>query len=279
MKTAVAPLEPLFEREGLLRRRLPAELEHGYGGGLGFPTPRVYANFVSTLDGVVALPGLAHSSQTIAGHSEADRFVMGLLRAFADVVLIGAGTLRGAPDSLWTPAFIWPHAEDAFAELRRELGRAAEPRLAVLTGRGDLDPAHPALEAGALVLTTAPGASRLARRLPQASSVLVLGGGPSIDLGGALAALRSEGHDLVLSEGGPSVIGGLLETGLLDELFLTLSPVLAGRPGPDRRPGAMDGARPGLVEGVELLPGREVRGEIASIRRHGSHLFLRYLLR
>jgi hypothetical protein len=96
------PLDVLFEKSGLPSYDLPADLERLYGGGLGFEAPRLYANFVSSLDGVVALEGEKHSSQMISGQSEADRFVMGLLRACADAVLIGAGTLRAAPGSVDT---------------------------------------------------------------------------------------------------------------------------------------------------------------------------------
>ena len=88
--------------------------------------------------------------------------------------------------------------------------------------------------------------------------------------GPALAALRSEfGVRSVLCEGGPRLFGSLVAAGLADELFLTLSPVLAGR---DLDP------RLSLLEGAQLLPDRSVTGDLMSVRRHGSHLFLRYRL-
>lgn len=121
------PLAPLFEIDGLPTYDLPEPLRRLYGGSLGFARPRVYANFVASLDGVVALEDEPHSSQLISGSSEADRFVMGLLRACADAVVIGAGTLRAAPDSVWTPAFIFPDAARDFAALRRDLGRPDPP--------------------------------------------------------------------------------------------------------------------------------------------------------
>jgi riboflavin biosynthesis pyrimidine reductase len=73
-----------------------------------------------------------------------------------------------------------------------------------------------------------------------------------------------------ITEAGPSLFGSLVDSGLVDELFLTVSPVLAGR-------GAT--ARLGLVEGVELLPRTRVAGRLRSVRTYGSHLFLRYGLR
>ena len=262
------PLDVLFEKGGLASFPLPERLSRDYGGSLGFEAPRLYANFVSSLDGVVALEGQNNSSQMISGKSEADRFVMGLLRACADAVLIGAGTLRAAPTSLWTPAYIYPDAAAEFVELRKSLGREDVPRLIVITARGELDPHHPALEAGALVLTTSRGATNLGDRLPGSSTVVALGDSPAIDLVEVLATLHSEGHRIVLAEGGPTVIGGLLQTELLDEFFLTLSPIPAGR---------VEGSgRPGFVEGVELLASTSISGDLLSVRKHGSHLFLRY---
>jgi len=70
--------------------------------------------------------------------------------------------------------------------------------------------------------------------------------------------------------GGPVDVRSLVASGLVDELFLTVSPVLAGRAAT---------ARLGLVEGVELVPQTRVAGRLRSVRTHGSHLFLRYGLR
>jgi riboflavin biosynthesis pyrimidine reductase len=75
---------------------------------------------------------------------------------------------------------------------------------------------------------------------------------------------------MMLTEGGPRLLGQLAASGLLDELFLTISPVLAGRG---------DTGRPGLVAGLELLPGRSEPAELLTVRRHGSYLFLRYATR
>ncbi len=263
------PLSRVFEEDWLPSYDVPEDLVRLYDGGIGFDAPRVYANFVSSLDGVVALKDQQHSSQMISGNSEADRFVMGLLRACADAVLIGAGTLRAAPESLWTPAYIYPDAAAGFAELRKVLGRDAEPRLVVLTATGDVNPDHPALEAGALILTTSLGATKLRHRVSRSSTVVGLGDGRAISWLDVIATLRSKEHQLVLTEGGPTVIGGLLQAGLLNELFLTLSPILAGR-------SSLDG-RPGLVDGAELLPHRSIAGDLVSIRKDNSHLFLRYV--
>src|SRR5438128_1967001 len=94
---ATRPLQLLFEREGLPVFDLPEPLQVCYGGPFGLPGQCVYANFVASVDGVVALRTKEESGHIISGGSEADRFVMGVLRACADAVLIGAGTFRKAP--------------------------------------------------------------------------------------------------------------------------------------------------------------------------------------
>lgn len=263
------PVQVLDQADGLPAYDLPDELASRYGGSLGFDEPRVVANFVSTLDGIVAIPGLAKSNRLIRAGSEADRFVMGLLRACADVVLIGSGTLHGSPGALWTAERAFPAAQGAFDELRRRRGRPPQPPLAVLTGSGALDTAHPALAAGALVLTTEAGADRLRGRLPAASELLVLGSGTTVDPRDAVPALLERGFRLVLSEAGPRFFGSMLAAGLVDELFLTVSPLIAGRP--------HDDTRLGMAEGTDLLAGNRLAG-LLSVRRHGDHILLRYEL-
>jgi riboflavin biosynthesis pyrimidine reductase len=261
-------LDLLYEPDGLPALDLPEALRDRYPGTLGFDGPRVVANFVSTIDGVVAIPALERSNRLIADASEADRFVMALLRACAGAVLVGSGTLQGSPHAVWTPERAYPEAAEALAELRRRLGRPAVPELAVVTGSGMLDPAHPAFERGALVLTTDGGAAALAGRLPAASEIVGLGEGSTVDLRRALALLRERGNDLVLVEAGPHLFGSLAAERLVDELFLTVSPLLAGR--------TEGQARLGLVEAIELLPDTRLGGRLLGVRRSGEHLFLRY---
>lgn len=260
-------LELLWEQDGLPQRQLPDELCALYAGELGFRSPCVYANFVETLDGVVAIPGHERSNALIADESEDDKFVMGLLRAFADVVLIGAGTLLASPKGRWRPDGVYPAGKSAFAELRARLGKSEHPAVAIVTTGASLDTTHPVL-ADAVVLTTVRGAAGLEGVVPNVVSV---NDGDRVDLRAALESLRSDGHSLVLAEAGPSAFGQLVAQGLVDELFLTVSPVLAGRLEPGRRLG--------LVEGVELLPEARVAPRLLSLRRAGEHLFLRYSFR
>lgn len=267
----MAPMELLYEEAGQPCFGLPSALATAYGGDLGFTTPCLYANFVTSIDGVVALgPEYPSSGSAISGREPADRFVMGLLRACADAVLIGAGTLRATPGHLWTPDHVCPQAAPDFAELRKKLGRAAQPQLVVVTASGDVPTEHPAVQSGATMATTANGARHLEGRLPAACTVFVAGERPVLRMTDVLAALHAHGHTTVLTEGGPHLIGSLISESLLDELFLTTSPVLAGR---------TDTARPGLIEGFELLPNRQAWTDLISARRRGSYLFLRYRLR
>jgi riboflavin biosynthesis pyrimidine reductase len=261
-------LELLSEPPGLRSFPLPAELRRLYPGALGFPDEWVYANFVSTLDGVVALPGVAGSNRLIADASEADRLVMGLLRACADVVLIGAGTLRGSPRAVWTAESAYPDAAPAFAELRAGLGLQEHPDIAIITSGTDLPSNHPILERQPIILTTADGAERLEPLLPTAQVVSVSAGN-RVELPAAVDALRARGYGRILSESGPHLFGSLVAAQLVDELFLTVSPLVAGR-----APGAS--AALSLIEGLALLPESRVAWELHGVRRHGSHLFLRY---
>ena len=241
------PLRLLEVTAGLPRWPLPEALERLYGGPLGFETPRLVANFVQSLDGVVAIPELARSNAVIADGSEQDRLVMALLRACADVVLVGSGTLLASPQGTWRADKVYPPAAEALAELRAALGKPEHPEVAIVTSGASLDPTHPVLE----------------------RAIVIGGTGAQVDLTAAVAELHNRGHRLILSEGGPTLFGALLAQGLVDELFLTVSPVLAGR-----------GLSPrlALVEGVELLPDAHVGGTLLSARRGGEHLLLRYAL-
>ncbi|HUJ55575.1 MAG TPA: dihydrofolate reductase family protein [Gaiellaceae bacterium] len=263
-------LTVLAEDDDLPRWELPAELVRLYGGGLGFDEPCVVANFVESLDGVVAVPGLPRSHAVLGDESVADRVVVALLRACADAILVGSGTLLASPEGTWRAERVYPPAADALAELRASRRRSERPLLAILTRGGSFDPGHPVLESGALVLTTERAARALRASVPAASEVVAVSGGDSVDLAAAIAELRRRDCSVIVSESGPNVFGALLASQLVDELFVTVSPVLAGR---------AQTPRLGLVEGVELLPRTRIAGRLRSVRARGSHLFLRYSLR
>jgi hypothetical protein len=119
------PLELLYKAPGLPEFELPAELAATYGGVPGFPEPRLYANFVASVDGAVAIPAELQSSHLIAAGSDGDRFVMGLLRACTDAVLVGPGTLHASPRTLWTAEHAYPPAAKLFCPSTRCPARPA----------------------------------------------------------------------------------------------------------------------------------------------------------
>ncbi len=259
----------LAEDEDLPRWDVPDQLAELYGGAIGLDEPCVVANFVESLDGVVAVPRLPRSHAVIGDESEADRFVLALMRACADAVVVGSGTLLASPKGTWRIDRAYPPAAEALAELRARRGRSEQPLVVAVTTGASLDPAHPVLESGALVLTTEGATAGVRAALPGAAEVVAVNDGDTVDLARALNLLRDRGCHVVLTEAGPSIFGSLVASRLVDELFLTVSPVLAGR-GPT--------ARLGLVEGVELVPQTRIAGRLRSVRTHGSHLFLRYRL-
>jgi riboflavin biosynthesis pyrimidine reductase len=264
------PLELLYEADGLPAVELPDALAGLYPGSIGFEGKALFVNFVETIDGVVALPSIPQSNKLVADDSEPDRFVMGLLRALADCVLVGAGTMQASRSSTWSAERAYPPGADAFADLRGRLGKSERPEVVFLTAGGRIDVEHPALEAGALVLTTPGGAQTLEGRLPESSEALVVNEGDLVDVRKGVELLRARGHEHILSEGGPTVFGLLLEAGLVDELYLAVSPLVAGR--------SALSERLGLVEGVDFLPDERLAAALAGVRRQGDHLFLRYSL-
>ena len=257
------PLERLFEADDLPSFALDADLAALYGGDLGIDRPRLYANFVASVDGVVALANRGESGHIVSGGSEPDRFVMGLLRACADAVLIGANTFRKAHGDLWYPDSIFPAQATRFAALRKRLGLRDHPLLVVVTTTGEIDATQPALRDG-LIITNMRGADRLRGALGAGTRMLAVDA-ERIEGRVMLAHLRAEGLQRVLTEGGPTLVGQLFQEGLIDELFLTTSPRLFGR-----YPGD---ARKSLADGVDL-DGRALT--LLSVRRHECHLFLRY---
>ena len=223
------------------------------------------ANFVESLDGVVALESAQESGARVSFGKDSDHFVMGLLRACADAIVIGAGTFRRSPTHLWLPERIYPAAAAEFAAARAALALSREPQLVLVSASGKLDPAAPAL-ARAIIVTSREGEQRLAGRVPSSTKIWAYEG--ALALRAVIERLRAEGARVILSEGGPDLFSQLVAEGLLDELFVTLSPGLFGRFAGDQRRA--------LTHGKDL---GGVRLELLSARRDGSHLFLRYSAR
>jgi riboflavin biosynthesis pyrimidine reductase len=198
---------------------------------------------------------------------------MALLRAHADAIVIGAGTFRIAHSHQWSPGGVAPDAAADLDALRALLrGPAAERApLYVVTASGRLDPTHAAFtapETRVAVVTTAIGASRLEGTLPAAVEVLALEDDSQLDPVELVRLIASRSGGLILCEGGPHLLGALARADLLDELFLTVAPQIAGRDD--------DLRRLGLVEGFAAAPDEALRMQLHSLRRAQDHLFLRY---
>ena len=276
--SSLAPLETLLEtRHGRLLS-LPPRLKHLYGR-LRMARPRshphVFSNFATTLDGVVSLNTKGHASGAdISGFSAQDRMVMGLLRAIADAVIIGSGTLDADRRHVWTAEAIFPALADEYRSLRNAMGRSAAPLNVVVSGSGRIDLRLPIFTSGdvrALIVTTAAGAKRLRKqRIPGSVEIgVILHCTAAIPARAILDEVcRVSAGKSMLLEGGPRLLGDFYAQRLIDEQFLTLAPQVAGR-------NVGDG-RPGLVMGRTFAP-RDARwGALTDVRRGSSHLFLRY---
>jgi riboflavin biosynthesis pyrimidine reductase len=252
----------------------------GFYGPLMLPVhpgrPHVIANLVTTLDGVVAfdVPGRAGGGD-ISGHNAHDRALMGLLRAIAGAVVVGAGTLRAEPRHIWTPEHIFPPFADEYQKLREALEIPESPLNVLVSARGDLDLSWPVFQSGkisVLIISTIEGVSTLRKHTIPAGVALATAGTsntirPRAILDAVEAARPSE---VILLEGGPRLLGDFMAAHLLDEQFLTLAPQIAGRDG--------KAARPGLTAGHLFAPKASIWSKLMSVRQAGDHLFLRYKL-
>ena len=275
--TALAPLGSLYEVERGSDLPLPPELATLYGR-LQFPPhagrPYVIGNFVSTLDGVVTLnmPGQSGGGP-ISGFNPHDHLVMGLLRAVADAVIVGAGTLRAVPQQRWTAAYVAPAYAAAYQELRTRLGKPEPPLNVIVTARGAIPldlPVFQSSEVPVLLVTTTQGEERIrTQHIPAAVQIAGVQRAGSLSPQAIVQAVCGvRPCQVILVEGGPQLLGDFFAEQLLDELFLTLAPQIAGRDPSTERPG--------LVTGQRFAPEHPLWGSLVSVKRGGSHLFLRY---
>jgi len=181
----------------------------------------VRTNMVATVDGAATGPdGRSGSIST-----PADRRVFSVLRGLADVILVGAGTVR-------VEGYGAPRAKAELAAWRAARDQAAAPVLAVVSRSLDLDPASPMFGDAshpAVILTVDEVDAERRRRLEKVADVVAVGE-TDVDGARALRALADRGLRRVLCEGGPTLLAQLLQEDLLDELCLTVSPLLTGGP-------------------------------------------------
>ena len=237
-------------------RRLYPEPAGSVGLADAYPVPsggrHLRLNMVTSLDGAAMLDGRVGA---LSGPT--DRELMYTLRSVADVVLVGAGTLRSEGYGPWL-------VPGPMRRVRDEAGRSPSPRLAVISGRLDLD-----LTAAAFTRATAPpivftAATSPADRRAAVAAVaeVVVCQGDQVDLAAALAALAARGLVSVLGEGGPRVAAQLFAADLVDELCLTVAPRVAGGHGPR------------ITSGSALTPPPTLR--IEQVLEDQGYLFLRY---
>jgi riboflavin biosynthesis pyrimidine reductase len=249
----------LIEQMGLWQRPVEPGASRGLeGAATQAPSrPRVLLNMVSSADGRATLDGRSGPLSDAA-----DRALFHALRASADAVLVGAGTIRAERYGRIIP-------DASQRALRVQRGLSEEPLACIVSGDADLD-------SDDIPLLAEP-AARVAILTPSAASLPAPGA--HVDYirtarEGALdlpAALRELGErfpvSLLLCEGGPHLACQLVADGLVDELFLTLSPRLAGG-----QQAGSDALR--ILAGEELDPPRSL--ELLALLRHQSQVFLRY---
>lgn len=218
--------------------------------------PYLLLNMISTADGRATLGG-----RSGAIGEQADRELFHGLRTAVDAVMAGAGTVR-------TERYRRLVRDERRQEIRRERGLAEEPLACIVSGRLALDCEIPLLadpQARVAILTTS------AASLPQeclADIQYIRAAHEGIlHLPSAMYELRERlGVRTLLCEGGPHLNSQLLIDGLVDELFLSLSPKLAG--------GDATSETLRILSGPELDP--PVTLELVAALEHHSHLFLRY---
>ncbi|HEV8563087.1 MAG TPA: pyrimidine reductase family protein [Actinophytocola sp.] len=231
-----------------------AGLERLYDYPEGLDAPFVQVNFVASADGAVTVDG-----RSAGLGSDGDRAIFALGRDLADVILAGAGTVLAEK-------YRGVKRTEVRAERRARLGRSEIPPIAVVTRRCSVGPDSPLVTdtlVAPIVLTCAAAPDQRRAALAAAGVDVVVAGDHTVDLGKALAALADRGLLRVNCEGGPHLFGELIAEDLVDQLHLTVAPLLVSG----------DAGR--IAAG--LPPAVRVSMELASVLTEASgHLMLRY---
>jgi len=251
-------------------------------GKLGFPTPPtarpwIYANFVQTIDGIISLGGKEAGGADIS-HLPEDRWLMDLLRANADAVMVGMGTLReeqrmGRPRDRGP---VFRIIDPGIQQLRAKL-RSHRERNVLVSARAEFQLKDYAVFDGeyvdVTVLTTHDGARRLGSQ-PMNSAVDVVGvdevSAGRLDMLSAIATLHERyGIRYLLCEGGPALYSSMLVAGLIDEKFITVSPIEVGQ-------FSAEGPRPTILPDVGFSRQDAVCWNWLSCRKVGDYQFHRF---
>ncbi len=256
----LAPGDPATVREivtGLgLRERAADALTSA-----GRRRPYVLLNMVATLDGRATLAGRSGPISDAA-----DRALFHGLRSVVDAVMVGAGTVRAERYG--------PIVRDSDTRrARREHGLREQPLACVVSAGLGFPPDLPLLrDPDSEVAFLTPSPASLPATAARVDYVRARREDGALDLPVALGELHDRLHvRTLLCEGGPHLNGELLAAGLADELFLSVSPMLAGEDPTDERPPLR------ILAGSDFDPPLAL--ELLSVLEHDSHLFLRYRLR
>ena len=273
---ALTPFQLLFDDADSAQQAvaLPAALQAVYGGDWQLPPSLyVYSNFALSRDGRISYNQAGHmGGGDISGFCQHDQWLMGLLRARADAVIMGDTTLRVEPEHLWTSDYIFPEEAAQWAALRQQEQRQPYPLAVFLSLTGKIDPSvkvlqHP--EMRVLIATTSAGlaAAQGLQDCPAQPRSVALGE-EQVDIPALLTLLEQEyGVRSLLCEGGPGAYASMLAAQCIHEEFLTLCPRIVGSAAASPRPGLLEGAAFDAVNPPESHP--------VSLRRAGHHLFLR----
>jgi riboflavin biosynthesis pyrimidine reductase len=271
------PFTLLFEDDSSTPFSLPQSLRTIYGGDWRVPQssnrPYVYSNFVQSRDGRVSfsVPGHAGGGE-VSGFNKHDTWLMGLLRARADAVVMGDTTLKIEPEHLWTCEYIYPTDPSLFLELRHLEHRREWPLQVFLSLEGDLNTDAEVFcqeHLHIIVATTTRGSERAKEIRCQATLEVLELGEDKVDIQRLCSVLYTYyGVKTLLCEGGPRAYGSFIAAEQIDEEFLTLAPTVIGND-------VNKFFRPSLVEGVAFMPERHPKSKPVSLRRAGDHLFLR----
>ncbi|MGW5641973.1 dihydrofolate reductase family protein [Saccharopolyspora sp. NPDC003752] len=212
-------------------------------------------NYVSSADGAVEVGGRARRLS-----SPADQQVLKLGSDLADVLLVGATTAM-------VEEFRGVHPDEPTLELRRRHGLRDVPPTAVVTTGKSLPADAPVITEAAtptLVITCATAPVKKQKAWEEAGAELLIAGEDTVDLAAATEALAERGLNRIDCEGGPHLFGGLLAAGVVDELRLTISPLL------------VSGTHGRIATGLPLDP---IDMELASVLTEDGAMLVRYLVR
>lgn len=260
-------------------------------GKFGFPLllpdrPWIFSNFVQSLDGIVSFKGLHATGGDISQLAE-DRWLMDFLRAHADAILLGVNTLVEEAQLSGNRGPIYAIEDDALLQLRTKVGRGTQKNIFV-TGAAALNLAeYRVFDPGTVetfIITTAIGAKRLAQKSTHPHvKVLVAGQENFVDLPQAMGMLRRDYRiERLLCEGGPTLYGYMSRAGLIDEKFITVSPLEIGLfiP-PEQEPAPAERSHPPKERPTTFMAPGFVKENAPwwqwlSCRRIGDHQFNRY---